>query len=119
MARVKRGTTARRRHKKVLRQARGYFGMKSKVFRPANQQVMKSLMYAYEHRRKKKGDFRKLWIQRINAAARMEGMSYSRFISGLRVSGVEINRKVLADMAVNDQEGFRELVGVAREGLNA
>ncbi len=119
MARIKRGTTARRRHKKVLRQARGYFGMKSKVFRPANQQVMKSLVYAYEHRKKKKGDFRKLWIQRINAAARIEGMSYSRFISGLRVSGVEINRKVLADMAVNDRDGFRELVGVARSGLDA
>ena len=119
MARVKRGVTARRRHKKVLKQAKGYFGMKSKIFRPANQQVMKSLAYSYAHRKKKKGDFRKLWIQRINAATRMEGMSYSRFINGLKVSGVEINRKVLADLAVNDQEAFKGLVAVAKEGLSA
>ena len=119
MARVKRGVTARRRHKKILKQAKGYFGMKSKIFRPANQQVMKSLAYSYAHRRKRKGDFRKLWIQRINAATRMEGMSYSRFINGLKVSGVEINRKVMADLAVNDQEAFKGLVAVAKEGLNA
>lgn len=119
MARVKRGVTARRRHKKILKQAKGYFGMKSKIFRPANQQVMKSLAYSYAHRRKKKGDFRKLWIQRINAATRMEGMSYSRFINGLKISGVEINRKVLADLAVNDQEAFKGLVSVAKESLNA
>jgi len=119
MARVKRGVTARRRHKKILKQAKGYFGMKSKIFRPANQQVMKSLAYSYAHRRKRKGDFRKLWIQRINAATRMEGMSYSRFINGLKVAGVEINRKVLADLAVNDQEAFKGLVAVAKEGLSA
>lgn len=114
MPRIKRGVTAHRRHKKVLKQAKGYFGMKSKIFRPANQQVMKSLNYAYAHRRKKKGDFRKLWIQRINAAARIEGLSYSRFISGLKNSGVQINRKVLADLAVNDQAAFKGLVELAK-----
>ena len=119
MARVKRGVTAHRRHKKVLKQAKGYFGMKSKIFRPANQQVMKSLAYSYAHRKRRKRDFRRLWIQRINAAARIEGMSYSRFISGLKSSGIDVNRKMLADMAVNDREGFSALVKVAKEGLSA
>ncbi len=119
MARIKRGVTARRRHKKILKQAKGYFGMKSKIFRPANQQVMKSLAYSYAHRKKKKGDFRKLWIQRINAATRMEGLSYSKFINGLKVSGVEINRKVLADMAIHDQESFQSLIAVAKKALDA
>ncbi|MDN5348110.1 MAG: large subunit ribosomal protein [Clostridia bacterium] len=119
MPRVKRGVTKRRRHKKILKLAKGYFGAKSKLFRPANEQVMKSLAYAYTHRRKRKGDFRKLWIARINAAARMNGLTYSRLINGLKQAGVEINRKMLAEMAVRDQAGFSQLVEVAKEKLNA
>lgn len=119
MARIKRGVTAHRRHKKILKLAKGYRGAKSKLFRPANQQVLKSLAYAYAHRKKRKGDFRKLWIARINAAARMNGLSYSRFISGLKNAGVEINRKMLADLAVHDMESFGKLVDVAKERLNA
>lgn len=115
MSRVKGGFTTRRRHKKVLKLAKGYRGAKSKLYRPAHEQVMKSLAYAYAHRKKRKGDFRKLWIARINAAARMSGMSYSRFISGLKKAGVEINRKILADMAVNDIGSFNQLVAVAKE----
>lgn len=114
MARVKRGVTKRQRHKKVLKLAKGYRGAKSKLFRIANQQVMKSLMYAFAHRRKKKGDFRKLWITRINAAARMNGISYSKMINGLKVAGVDINRKVLADLAVHDMAAFSELANVAK-----
>ncbi|GFN23155.1 50S ribosomal protein L20 [Thermanaeromonas sp. C210] len=117
MSRVKRGVTKRRRHKKILKLAKGYFGAKSKLFRVANQQVMKSLMYAYAHRRKRKRDFRQLWIARINAAARENGLTYSRFINGLKQAGVEINRKMLADMAVNDAQGFRQLVDIAKEKL--
>ncbi len=117
MARVKRGVTRRRRHKKVLKLAKGYFGAKSKLFRPAKEQLLKSLSYAYAHRRKRKGDFRKLWITRINAASRMQGLSYSRFINGLKIAGIEINRKMVADMAVNDQDGFNHLVDVAKEKL--
>ena len=98
MPRVKGGVVTRRRHKKVLKLAKGYFGAKSKLFRPANQQVLKSLAYAYRDRRNKKRDFRKLWISRINAASRTNGLSYSRFIAGLKKSGVEINRKMLADL---------------------
>lgn len=119
MARIKRGVTAHRRHKKVLKLAKGYRGAKSKLFRPANQQVMKSLAYAYAHRKKRKGDFRKLWITRINAAARLHGLSYSRFINGLKQAGVEINRKMLADLAVNDAQAFNNLVEVAKQKLNA
>ncbi|NLV91139.1 MAG: 50S ribosomal protein L20 [Firmicutes bacterium] len=119
MARVKGGTVTRRRHKKILKLAKGYYGRKSKIFRPANQQVMKSLQYAYDHRRRKKRDFRKLWIARINAASRMNGLSYSRFISGLKQAGVEVNRKMLADLAVNDEQAFKRLVDVAKEQLGA
>lgn len=119
MARVKRGVTKHRRHKKVLKLTKGYFGAKSKLFRPANEQLLKSLAYAYAHRRQRKGDFRKLWIARINAASRMQGLSYSRFINGLKIAGVEINRKMLADMAVNDQAGFNHLVDMAKEKLGA
>lgn len=119
MPRVKGGTVTRRRHKKILKLAKGYFGAKSKLFRPANQQVMKSLAYAYRDRRQRKRDFRKLWITRINAAARTNGLSYSRFISGLKQAGVEINRKVLADLAVNDREAFGELVEVAKQQLGS
>ncbi len=117
MPRVKKGVRARRRHKKILKLAKGYRGAKSKLFRPANEQVMKSLWYAYQHRRKRKGDFRKLWITRINAAARQNGMSYSRFINGLKKAGVRINRKMLADMAVNDEQAFGRLVEMAKSEL--
>lgn len=114
MARVKGGFKARRRHKKILKLAKGYRGSKSRIFRPANAQVLKSLAYAFRDRRHKKRDFRRLWITRINAAARINGMSYSTFISGLKRAGIVINRKVLADLAVNDGGAFKELVGVSK-----
>lgn len=114
MPRVKGGFTSRHRHKKVLKLAKGYRGSKSRLFRPANTQVLKSLAYAFRDRRVKKRDFRKLWITRINAAARMNGMSYSTFISGLKKAGVQVNRKVLADLAVHDRQAFQDLVGVAK-----
>lgn len=114
MARVKRAVNAKRKHKKVLKLAKGYRGAKSKLYRTANQAVMKSLMYSYIGRRLKKRDYRKLWIARINAASRANGMSYSKFIGGLKSAGIEINRKMLADMAVNDTQGFSELVNVAK-----
>lgn len=117
MPRVKRGVTGRARHKKVIKLAKGYFGAKSKLFRTANQAVMKSLANAYRDRRLRKRDYRKLWIARINAAARMNGMSYSRMINGLKRAGVDINRKMLADLAVNDAESFSQLIGVAKENL--
>ena len=110
MARVKGALRTRARHKKVLKLAKGYFGAKSKLFRIANQAVMKSLVYAYRDRKAKKRDFRKLWIARINAAARINGLSYSRFMDGLKKAGIGLNRKVLADMAVNDAAGFAKLV---------
>lgn len=114
MARVKRGVNAKKRHKKVLKQAKGYFGAKSKLFRPANQAVMKSLNYAYIGRKLRKRDFRKLWIARINAAARLNGMSYSKFISGLKKANIEVNRKMLSEMAIHDAEGFAKLVEIAK-----
>lgn len=114
MARVKGAMRTRARHKKILKLAKGYFGAKSKLFRMANQAVMKSLNYAFGDRRAKKRDFRKLWIARINAAARINGLSYSRFISGLKKSGIELNRKVLADMAVNDAAAFAQLAEMAK-----
>ena len=117
MARVKRGVTTHRRHKKILRQAKGYYGNRSKIYRVANQAVMRSLQYAYAHRRLRKRDFRKLWIARINAACRMNDMSYSRFINGLNKAGMEINRKVLADLAVTDAKAFSDLVEVAKKAL--
>ena len=117
MARVKRGVTSHRRHKKVLRQAKGYYGNRSKIYRVANQAVMRSLQYAYAHRKLRKRDFRKLWIARINAACRMNNMSYSRFINGLNKAGVEINRKVLADLAITDAKAFSDLVEVAKKAL--
>lgn len=117
MARVKKGVTARRRHKKILKLARGYWGARSRLFRPANEAVMKALWYAYQHRRQRKGEFRRLWIARINAAARMQGMSYSRFMNGLRRSGVVVNRKLLADLAVRDAQAFNALVEQAKAGL--
>lgn len=117
MPRVKRGVTKRKRHKKILKLAKGYFGAKSKLFRPANEQVLKSLAYAFAHRRKKKGDFRKLWITRINAACRTNGLSYSRFINGLKTAGININRKVLADMAITDSAAFSKLAEVAKQNI--
>ncbi len=115
MPRTTRGPIARRRRKKILKLAKGYYGTKSKVFKMANQQVMRSLSYAYRDRKQRKRDFRKLWIARINAAARAGGLSYSRFINGLKKADVQINRKLLADLAVNDKEAFARLVEVAKK----
>ena len=115
MPRVKRGVPARARHKKVIKLAKGYFGAKSKLFRTANQAVMKSLANAYRDRRLRKRDYRKLWISRINAAARTNGISYSRMMYGLKRAGIDINRKMLADLAVNDAQGFSDLIGVAKQ----
>ena len=114
MPRVKKGVTAHRRHKKILKLAKGYRCARSKQFKKANETVMKALHYARRDRRAKKREFRKLWIARINAAARMNGMSYSRFMNGLKKSGINLNRKVLADMAVNDSEAFAQLVESVR-----
>lgn len=109
MTRVKRGVRTRARHRKILKQAKGYFGHKSKLFKVANQQVLKSGVYAYRDRRNKKRDFRRLWIQRINAAARLNGMSYSRFMDGLRKAEIALDRKVLSDIAITDPKGFAAL----------
>lgn len=114
MTRVKRGNARHQRHKKVLKLAKGYRASNSKLYRVANQQLLHSLAYAFAHRRKKKGDFRKLWITRINAAARMNGLSYSRMICGLRNAGVDVNRKVLAEMAVSDQDAFNRFAELAK-----
>ncbi len=119
MPRVKGGIVTRRRHKKILKLAKGYFGSKHRLFKSANAQVMKSLLYAYRDRRQKKRDFRKLWITRINAQARLNGLSYSRLMHGLKVAGIEVNRKMLADLAVNDKAAFNELANVAKSKLNA
>ncbi|HOQ76709.1 MAG TPA: 50S ribosomal protein L20 [Thermoclostridium sp.] len=110
MARVKGAMRTRARHKRVLKLAKGYFGAKSKLYRVAKQAVMKSLSYAYRDRKQKKRDFRRLWITRINAAARINGLSYSKLMHGLKKAGITLNRKVLADMAVNDAQGFAQLV---------
>lgn len=117
MPRVKGGFTTHHRHKKILKLAKGYRGSRSKLYRPAHEQVMHSLAYAFAHRKKRKGDFRKLWIARINAATRMNDMSYSRFINGLKKAGVDINRKILADMAIHDAPAFSKLVAIAKENL--
>ena len=119
MARGKRGTIARARHKKVLKQAKGYYGARSRVYRVAFQAVTKAGQYAYRDRRAKKRTFRQLWIARINAASRQNGLSYSRFINGLKKTSVEIDRKILADIAVYDQVAFAALVEKAKEGLAA
>ncbi|MBQ2932265.1 MAG: 50S ribosomal protein L20 [Clostridia bacterium] len=110
MARVKGAMNTRKRHKKILKLAKGYRGAKSKLFRTANQAVMKSLSYAYRDRKQKKRNFRQLWIARINAAARMNGISYSKFMNGLKTNGIEINRKMLAEIAVSDPAAFAKLV---------
>ncbi|MCI6086406.1 50S ribosomal protein L20 [Selenomonas sp.] len=117
MPRVKVGVTAHRRHKKILKLAKGYKGSKSKQFKKANETVMKALYYARRDRRAKKGNFRRLWIARINAAARTNDISYSRLICGLTKAGVEVNRKMLADLAINDAAAFTQLVNVAKENL--
>ena len=117
MPRVKKGVTAHRRHKKILKLAKGYRGAKSKQFKKANETVMKALYYARRDRRAKKGEFRKLWIARINAAARINGISYSQLINGLKKAGIEVNRKMLADLAVNDSAAFAQLVVAAKEQL--
>ena len=118
MARVKRGVVAKSRHKKVLKKAKGYYGARRKVFRVANQAVTKAGQYAYRDRRQRKRQFRALWITRTNAAARMHGLSYSRLINGLGKAGVEIDRKVLADIAVHDIDGFGAIVEQAKAGLS-
>ncbi|WP_330942309.1 50S ribosomal protein L20 [Bacillus velezensis] len=118
MPRVKGGTVSRQRRKKVLKLAKGYFGSKHTLYKVANQQVMKSGNYAFRDRRQKKRDFRKLWITRINAAARMNGLSYSRLMHGLKLSGIEVNRKMLADLAVNDLTAFNQLADAAKAQLD-
>ncbi|MCD7032824.1 50S ribosomal protein L20 [Metabacillus sp. GX 13764] len=118
MPRVKGGTVTRKRRKKVLKLAKGYYGSKHTLYKVANQQVMKSLMYAFRDRRQKKRDFRKLWITRINAAARINGLSYSRLMHGLKLAGIEVNRKMLADLAVADAKAFAQLADAAKSKLN-
>ena len=118
MSRVKRGIRTRARHHKILKAAKGYWGHKSKLFKVANQQVLKSGNYAYRDRRNKKRDFRKLWIQRINAACRVNGLSYSRLMHGLKLAGIEVNRKMLADLAIADPQAFTQLVDTAKAQLN-
>ena len=117
MARVKRGVIAKARHKKVLDQAKGYYGARRKIYRVAKQAVIKAGQYAYRDRRQRKRQFRALWITRINAAARLHGLSYSRLINGLNRAEIEIDRKVLADIAVHDQEAFAAIAEAAKEAL--
>ncbi len=117
MARVKGAVTTRKRHKKILKLAKGYRGAKSKLFRTANEAVMKSLVYSYIGRKQRKRDFRQLWIARINAAARMNGISYSRFMNGLKKANIEINRKMLSEIAIADPKAFTSLVEKAKEAL--
>jgi large subunit ribosomal protein L20 len=118
MARVKRAVNAKKHHKAVLEQAKGYYGNKSRSFRAANEQVMKSGQYAFRDRRAKKGEFRRLWIQRINAACRIHEISYSKFIAGLHAAGIEVDRKILADLAVTDLAAFGKLVESAKAALS-
>lgn len=117
MPRSKSSVVSRNRHRKTLKLAKGYRGSKSKLYRIAKQQLLKSLTYAYRDRKNKKREFRKLWIARINAAARINGLSYSRLMNGLKKGGIEVNRKMLADMAVNDSTSFTQLVQVAKNNL--
>ncbi len=114
MARVKKAINARKRHKKVLKLAKGYFGSRSKQFRAAKGSVMRAMAASYKGRKLRKRDFRKLWIARINATARMNGLSYSKFINGLKKANIDLNRKILADMAVNDEAAFAKLVEIAK-----
>ena len=117
MARVKRAVHAKKKHKAILEKAKGYYGDRSRTFRSANEQVLHSGQYAFRDRRAKKGEFRSLWIQRINAGCRQHDMSYSRFIDGLNKAGVEVDRKVLADLAVSDAATFKKLVDTAKAAL--
>ncbi|HBX77619.1 MAG TPA: 50S ribosomal protein L20 [Acidimicrobiaceae bacterium] len=119
MARVKGGVHAKKKHKAVLNRAKGHYGNRSRTFRAANESVMHALQYSYRDRRARKGEMRKLWIQRINAACRLHGMSYSRFINGLNLAGIEIDRKSLADIAVTDADAFGALVKAAAEALES
>ena len=118
MARVKGGTIHRARRKKVMKQAKGYFGSKHRLYKTAKEQVMHSLKYAYRDRRQKKRDFRKLWITRINAACRMNDISYSKFMNGLKLAGVTVNRKMLSEVAIDNPESFTSLVEIAKAALN-
>ncbi|MCG7335477.1 50S ribosomal protein L20 [Sporosarcina sp. ACRSM] len=117
MPRVKGGTVSRKRRNRVLKLAKGYYGSKHRLYKVANQQVMKSLNYAYRDRRQKKREFRKLWITRINAAARTNGLSYSTLMHGLKVAGIEVNRKMLADLAVTDAQAFAQLAEAAKKSI--
>ena len=117
MTRVKSGVQTKRRHKKVLKEASGYFGSKHRLYKTAKEQLMHSSVYAYRDRRNKKREFRKLWITRINAACRMNDISYSRFINGLTKAGVEVNRKMLSEIAINDMDAFKKLVEVSKKGM--
>ena len=117
MPSVKRGVPAHRRHKKVLAQTKGYWGTNHRLLRRAREALIHALHYAYAHRRERKGDMRRLWIQRVNAAARQQGLTYSQFIHGLSLAGVEVNRKMMADMAVRDAIGFEQLVATAKNAL--
>ena len=119
MARVKRAVNAQKKRRVVLERASGYRGQRSRLYRKAKEQMLHSLGYAYRDRRAKKGDFRRLWIQRINAAARANGMTYNRFMQGLKAAGVEVDRKILADLAVNDAAAFTALVELARKAVPA
>lgn len=119
MTRVKRGSERARKRKKVLELAKGYYGAKSRTYRAAKEQVMHSLAYAYRDRRARKGDFRKLWITRINAASREHGLSYSKLIKGLKLAGVEVDRKILSDIAVNDPEAFKGLADLAKARISS
>jgi large subunit ribosomal protein L20 len=117
MARVKRAVNAHKKRREVLEQASGYRGQRSRLYRKAKEQVTHSLVYAYDDRKARKGDFRRLWITRINAGVRAEGMTYNRFIQGLKAAGVEVDRRMMADMAVNDPAAFSALVAIARDAL--
>ena len=119
MARVKRATNAHKKRKVVLERASGYRGQRSRLYRKAKEQVTHSLVYAYRDRRARKGDFRRLWIQRINAAARENGITYNRFIQGLKLAGVEVDRRILADLAVNDPAAFAALVATAKSAVRS
>jgi large subunit ribosomal protein L20 len=119
MARVKRAVNARKKHKKVLKLAKGYYGSRSKLFKTANETVIRGMRNAFIGRKLKKRDFRKLWIARINAAARINGLSYSRFMNGLKLAGIDINRKMLSEVAIHDPKAFTELVEVAKSQLQA
>jgi ribosomal protein L20 len=119
MARVKRAVNARKYHKKILKLAKGYYGGKSKLFKTANETVIRALRNAYVGRKLKKRDFRSLWIARINAATRLNGLSYSKFMNGIKTAGIDINRKMLSEIAINDPKAFTELVEMAKKQLNA